>query len=242
MRTLTVSLLLFLTAISAAIPAWAGPYDDALAAYRSGDWDKAFQLLKPLAALDNAQSAVAQERLASLYERGKGTPKDPAAAAKWYAKAAGQGDMLAQAHLGRLYRLGSGVPRDAALAAKWSIKAATQGNALAQANLGHMALAGFGLPADPAAAAGWFKKAADQGDADAMLGLAMLSEAGKGVPKDVVQAGKWYVLASVDDGEHGEEVFAQAKRGKQALAAKMTPTQIIQADKLAADWKPAAKR
>lgn len=239
MRIFTLTLLLFLGAAKLAM---AGPYDDALAAYRKGEWDKAFELLKPLAALDNSQAAVAQERLGSLYERGKGTAQDPAAAAKWYAKAAGQGDVLAQAHLGRLYRLGSGVPRDAAAAAKWSIKAATQGNALAQANLGHMALAGFGLPADPAAAAGWFKKAADQGDAEAMLALAMLAEAGKGVPKDVVQAYKWYTLASVDDGEYEDELFARAKQGRDALAARMTAAQIAQADKLAADWKPSAKR
>ncbi len=239
MRMLTVSIFLFFIAISVAV---AGPYDDALSAYKSGDWDKAFQLLKPLAALDNAQSAVAQERLGSLYERGKGTPKDPAAAAKWYAKAADHGDMLAQAHLGRLYRLGAGVPRDAALAAKWSIKAATQGNAMAQANLGNMSLAGFGLPADPAAAAGWFKKAAEQGDAEAMLGLGMLCEAGKGVPKDVVQAHKWFALASVDDRTYDDGVFARARQAKEALAAKMTPAQLAQADKLAAEWTPAAKR
>jgi TPR repeat protein len=239
LRTLTASVLLFLTA---SLPAAAGPYDDGLTAYKKGDWATAYRILKPIAETNNSQSSVAQQRLGLLTEFGRGTAKDPAQAATWYRKAAERGDMVAQGHLGRLYRLGTGVPRDAAQAAKWSIKAASQGNAAAQANLGYMSLDGFGLPADPAAAAGWFKRAADQGDASAMLGLATLLEAGKGVPKDVVQAAKWYTLASIDDGEYDEELFARAKKAKEALAAKMTPAQIVQADKLAQDFTPAAKR
>jgi len=239
LRTLMASVLLFLTA---SLPAVAGPYDDGLAAYKKGDWATAYKILKPIAETDSSQSAVAQQRLGMLTEFGRGTAKNPAQAATWYRKAADQGDMVAQGHLGRLYRLGTGVPRDAAQAAKWSIKAASQGNAAAQANLGYMSLDGFGLPADPAAAAGWFKRSADQGDASGMLGLATLCEAGRGVPKDVVQAAKWYTLASVDDGEYDEEMFAQAKKSKTALEAKMTPAQIAEADKLAQDFTPAAKR
>jgi TPR repeat protein len=239
LRTLIVSFLLFLTAI---LPAAAGPLEDGLTAYRKGDFDTAFKTLKPLAEIDNSQSAVAQERMGLLTEHGRGTPRDLAAAAKWYQKAAEQGNMVTQGHLGRLYRLGIGVPRDAALAAKWSIKAATQGNAVAQANLGYMALEGFGLPADPAAAAGWFKRAAEQGDASAMLGLATLCESGKGVPKDLVQAHKWYALASIDDGEYDDELFVRAKRLASTLAGKMTPAQIAQAEQLAGDFKPAAAR
>lgn len=238
-RMLTASLLLFLIAIH---PAAAGPYDDGLAAYKKGDWATAYKILKPIAETDTSQSAVAQQRLGLLTEHGRGTAKDPAQAAKWYQKAADQGDTVAQGHLGRLYRLGAGVPRDATQAAKWSIKAATQGNAAAQANLGYMSLEGLGLPADAAAAGGWFKRAAEQGDASAEFGLATLCEAGRGVPKDVVQAHKWYALASVDDGEYDEELFARAKKAKEALAAKMTPAQIAQAEQLVADFQPAAKR
>jgi TPR repeat protein len=239
LRTLTASVLLFLTA---SLPAVADPYDDGLAAYKKGDWAAAYRILKPIAETDSSQSAVAQQRLGLLTEFGRGTAKDPTQAATWYRKAADQGDMVAQGHLGRLYRLGTGVPRDAAQAAKWSIKAASQGNAAAQANLGYMSLDGFGLPADPAAAAAWFKRSADQGDASGMLGLATLCEAGRGVPKDVVQAAKWYTLASVDDGEYDEEMFARAKKARTALEAKMTPAQIAEADKLAQDFTPVAKR
>ena len=235
LRLLAASALLFL---GASFPAGAAsPYEEGLAAYKKGEWETAYKLLKPIAETDTSQSAVAQQRLGLLTENGRGTAKDPAQAAKWYQKAADQGDMVAQGHLGRLYRLGIGVPRDAALASNWSIKAATQGNAAAQANLGYMSLDG-----DPGAAAAWFKRSAEQGDASAMMGLATLCEAGRGVPKDPVQAAKWYALASVDDGEYDEALFAGARKARTALAAKMTPAQVAQADQLARDFTPTAKR
>ena len=238
MRFITLLALLFLAAIA---PAVAGPFDDGLAAYKSGDWAKAFQILKPLAELDNSQSIVAQERLAHLYERGNGAPKDLAAAAKWFKKSAEGGNVTASAHLGRLYRLGLGVPKSGVDAARWSIKAASQGNAIAESNLGYMALEGMGGPADAAAAAGWFKRAADQGDASAMLGLGTLYDQGRGIAKDPVLARKWYVLASVDDGEYDAETFASAKKAGDALAAKLTPAQVEQAAKLVANFKPTLK-
>src|SRR5476649_290652 len=109
MRLITLLCLLLLATIASA---FASPFDDGMAAYKSGDWAKAFEILKPLAALDNSQSTVVQLRLADLYERGQGTPKDLAAAAKWFQKAAERGSPTAEAHLGRLYRLGTGVPKD----------------------------------------------------------------------------------------------------------------------------------
>lgn len=239
MRLITLPALLLLAAIA---PAFAGPFDDGLAAYKSGEWAKAFEILKPLAELDNSQSAVAQERLAHLYQRGNGAPKDMAAAAKWFKKAAEGGSVTASAHLGRLYRLGLGVPKNGVETGRWSIKAASQGNAIAESNLGYLALEGIGGPADAASAAGWFKRSAEQGDASAMLGLGSLHEQGRGVAKDPVLARKWYVLASVDDGEYDAETFASAKKAAEALAGKMTPAQIAQADKLVAEFKPAPKR
>ena len=239
MRLITLLSVLFLAAIA---PAFAGPFDDGMAAYKKGDWGKAFEILKPIAEAENSQSAVAQERIAHLYERGNGTPKDITAAAKYFQKAATAGDATAAAHLGRFYRLGLGVPKNGVEASRWSIKGAAQGNAIAESNLGYMALEGMGGPADAVAAAGWFKRSADQGDASAMLGLGGLYEQGRGVPKDVVLARKWYVLASVDDGEYDPDTFARAKKAAEALAGKMTPAQVAQADKLVADFKPTVKR
>ncbi len=239
MRLITLSALLFLAAIPLA---FAGPFDDGVAAYKAGDYDKAFKILKPLAELDNSQSADAQERIAHLYERGNGVAKDPVAAAKWFQKAADQGNVTAQAHLGRLFRSGVGVAKDPKQAARWSIKAASQGNPIAESTLGYMALEGSAGPASPAAAAGWFKKSADQGDTSAMIGLGGLYEQGSGVPKDVVQAYKWYALASVDTGEYDADLPVRAKKAKEALGAKMAPAQVAQAGKLVEDFVPAGKR
>ena len=80
-----------------------------IAAYKAAEFDKAVQLLKPLADKNNA---VAQEKLGRLYERGKGVPKDFTQAEYWYRKAAEQGDPAAQARLGFMYRIGEGVTRD----------------------------------------------------------------------------------------------------------------------------------
>jgi len=65
------------------------------------------------------------------YER-----KDYAGVAKWYRKAAEQGDTRAQYNLGLMYNNGQGVPRDDAEAVRWYRKAAEQGNARAQFNSG----------------------------------------------------------------------------------------------------------
>jgi TPR repeat protein len=53
---------------------------------------------------------------------------DPAESAKWYRKAAEQGDVFAQKSLGYLYSNGKGVTQDYEEAAKWYRKAAAQGS------------------------------------------------------------------------------------------------------------------
>jgi hypothetical protein len=67
-----------------------------------------------------------------------GVPQDYAEAARWYRKAADQGNAHGQNYLGELYINGLGVPQDYAEAARWFRKAADQGLALAQHNLGRM--------------------------------------------------------------------------------------------------------
>ncbi len=71
--------------------------------------------------------AVAQNTLASMYEKGQGMNKNIRMAAKWYDAAARQGYALAQLNLGRLYASGDGVPRNTYQAAYWLDLAAAQG-------------------------------------------------------------------------------------------------------------------
>ena len=110
-------------------PSLAGPFEDAVKAYESGDYKTAYRLFKQLAEKGDAH---AQSKLGFLYEKGQGAPQDYAEAVKWYRTAAEKGNTLAQYNLGVLYEYGQGLPQDNAEAAKWYRKAAEQGYATAQ--------------------------------------------------------------------------------------------------------------
>ena len=102
---------------------------------------------------------------------------------------------------------------------------AENGNPDAQINLGNMYFDGNGVPQDNAESVKWYLLAADQGSADAQIALGFLYEYGEAVPQDYVQAHKWFDLA-------GSRLY------RDTLAAKMTPSQIAEAQKLAREWKP----
>jgi hypothetical protein len=54
-----------------------------------------------------------------MYYNGKGVPQDYAEAARWYRKAADQGNADAQNNLGVMYGNGQGVPQDYVRAHMW---------------------------------------------------------------------------------------------------------------------------
>ena len=108
---------------------------------------------------------------------------------------------------------------------------AEQGYALAQFNLGLMYANGQGVPQDYAAAVSWYRKAADQGNASAQYNLGVAYATGHGVPQDYVQAHKWFNLAAASGN-------ANAVKARDIVAAKMTPAQIAEAQRLAGAWKP----
>ena len=87
-------------------------------------------------------------------------PQSDTEAAKWFRRAADQGDALAQFYLGVMYNEGRGVPQDYAEAAKWYRLAADQGDAQAQYNLGLSYARGEGVTPDPIAAHMWLNLAA----------------------------------------------------------------------------------
>ena len=102
---------------------------------------------------------------------------------------------------------------------------AEKGNPDAEINLGNMYFDGNGVPQDYAESVKWYLLAADQGNADAQIALGFLYEYGDAVPLDYVQAHKWFDLAD-------------SSLYRDAVAAKMTPAQIAEAQKLAREWKP----
>lgn len=78
---------------------------------------------------------LAQFNLGALYEHGRGVEKDLTEAAKWYRKAAEQGNALAQYYLGTFYANGTGVEKNLPEATAWYRKAAAQGVPQAQTAL-----------------------------------------------------------------------------------------------------------
>jgi len=108
---------------------------------------------------------------------------------------------------------------------------AVQGEADAQFYLGMLYDEGQGVPQDYKQAAYWYRKAADQGDAKSQVNLGFMYDNGQGVPQNYVQAHMWFNLADAQGAK-------LAIKNRDALAAKMTPQQIAEAQRLAAEWKP----
>ena len=160
------------------------------------------------------------------------------AAAILYRKAADQGNASAQFVLGAMYEMGQGVPQDYAAAMTWFRKAAEQGHARAQNTLGLKYANGWGVPQDYAAAMTWYRKAAEQGWADAQNALGHMYEKSEGVSQNYLQAYKWYVLAAARLPEEPIKTRAFIA-DRDLIAKKMTAEQIAEAQKLAAEWRPA---
>ena len=143
----------------------------------------------------------AQIRLGQRYWRGEGVERSEIEAAKWFRKAAEQGEPRAQLSLGHLLIQGQfrivnsdgryQIEKDEAEGAKWIRKAAEQGHASAQFSLGHLYAQGQGVESDEVEAAKWIRKAAEQGHAIAQAVLAMRYFDGQGVEKDAAAAEKW---------------------------------------------------
>ncbi len=103
---------------------------------------------------------------------------------------------------------------------------AAGGNARAQYNVGVMYEEGLGVPTDYTEALGWLLQAADQGNAEAKNHLGFLYLYGRGVSQDYVSAHMWFDLAA-SEGNLG------AVLARDLVAAKMTPLQVEEAQKLA---------
>lgn len=153
----------------------------------------------------------------------------------WYSKAAEQGNPGAESELGLLYENGQGVPQNYATAAQWLRKAADQGIAEAQGNLATMYENGLGVSQNYGRAAQWLRKAADQGVALAQYNLGVLYGKGQGVPQNYIEAYQWLELAKAGS-KAGSGTYNDADHNMRVLAARMTASQIAQAQDKASKW------
>ena len=76
--------------------AFAGPWEDGMAAYNRGDYVPAIQLFRPLAAKGNAK---AQHLIGVMYHKGEGVARSSVRAFAWFSLAAAHGDSDAKAKL-----------------------------------------------------------------------------------------------------------------------------------------------
>jgi localization factor PodJL len=111
--------------------------------------------------------APAQFRLASMHERGVGTPKDLKRARELYLKAAQQGHARSMHNLGVLYAEGAEGKPDYTTALTWFKKAAELGVRDSQFNLAILYARGMGTEQNIVQGWVWFNAATQQGDVDA---------------------------------------------------------------------------
>ena len=149
-----------------------------------------------------------------------------------------QGLPEAQHNLCVMNRKGQGVPEDYVAAAKWCKKAAEQGYAQAQSSLGVMYKKGQGVPQDYAEAAKWLGKAVEQEYAPAMYNLGIMYRDGQGVLQDNLFAHMWFNLAASLYPPSQREYRDQAQTERDAIATKLTPSQVSEAQRMAREWKP----
>ena len=103
---------------------------------------------------------------------------------------------------------------------------ATQGNADSQATLGLLYAVGDGVARNFTEAVRWLRLAAAQGNARAQDGLGTMYLYGRGVPQDYVRAHMWFNLSGTTGDVSG-------LKDRDTVAAKMTPQQISEAQKMA---------
>ena len=108
---------------------------------------------------------------------------------------------------------------------------ATNGDAEAEVSLGIRYAKGDGVAKDFETAVKWFRQAAEHDNAVGQCNLGVMFATGQGVPQDYVSAHMWFNLSAAR-GQEG------AAKNRDSIAARMTPAQVAEAQKLAREWQP----
>ena len=116
--------------------------------------------------------------------------------------------------------------------------AAEQGNPAAQ--FVQFLSNGDGVEQNYKEAAVWFRRAAEQGDDAAEEALAAAYFFGRGVPQDYIEAHKWANLALANSAD--EIVRETHVTLLETIAEKLTREQVVEAQKLAREWKAKLER
>ena len=182
-----------------------------MSAYEQKNYSIAFKELLPYAEKGNA---LAQDRIGSMYEKGKGISQNYKEARAWYGKAAKQGIAQAQNNLGVLYHVGAGGIQNYKVALMWYQKAAEQGERYAQYNVGLLYETGEGVVIDIDAAIKWYGLAAEKNHTGAQKNLAKIYIRGIGGHKNLEKAFKWGLkVATKGDAEYQTNIGLMYSKG-----------------------------
>lgn len=190
---MNISRYFFILFLFLASSSFAATYEEGKKAYLEQDYDRALEILKPLAENGNAQ---AQITMGLMYDYGHGVEKSASESIKWYLMAAEQGVPLVQHDMGVKYFQGQGVEQNYKEAAKWWEMSANAGIADSQFNLGLMYYRGIGIEKDYVKAAKLFEDAAKQGHGNAQYSLAVMYAFGQSKEKNYTTALKWFRKAA----------------------------------------------
>jgi TPR repeat protein len=116
-----------------------------------------------------AELGDAQHALGVLYARGELVPKDPAEAARWFLRAARNGNTAGEVEYAIALFNGEGTVKNEPMAARYFRRAAARGNAIAQNRLARLYATGRGVPRNLVEAAAWHLVASGQGLSDTWL-------------------------------------------------------------------------
>lgn len=181
--------------------------------------------------------------LGDLYFYGRGVPQDYAEAAKWYRKSAEMGLSKAQDNLGYMYLMGYGVSQNHATAVRWFRKAADHDYASAQKNLGVMYYEGYGVSQDYVQAHMWFNLAASSSGGSHGFGGRRRDNQVQITEEQLAALGAFVSdWRSESEIKAANNISALGTKGRDMVAAKMTPAQIAEAQRLARKWKPTTGR
>ena len=158
--------------------------------------------------------------------------EDLVESAKWYLKAAEQGDADAQFVVGEMYLKGEGLDQNYAVALDWFLKAAGQDHEKARWHLIDLYRDGIGIEQNLEASARWVRIDAEQSyitSSHAQAWLGHLYETGEGVAIDLVQSYLWTALGTASSLDVEQDTLTRLE----GVAAHMTPPEIARAQGLA---------
>jgi len=194
--------------------------------------------LPGLALMAEQESAMAQARLAFLYEHGFAVERDVETAMRLYDTAAENGYSNAKLALARLLDEGEDGFQDRSRAAVLYEELALAGSSKAALRLAALHFSGAGrIRQDYVAAARWLGRAAGDGHPEAQLRMGLLYRDGIGVAQDIVLAHMWLNLAAARFPAAERLRREKAVAARDALVPRMSADELRESLQIAREWQ-----